>query len=348
MKRMLITGGAGFIGANFVHYAVKNRPEYEVVVVDALTYAGDRGRLKEIENKITFVQADICDYNKMVELLEGVDVVAHFAAHTHVDRSIADPGPFLQSNIMGTDTLARAAIKQGVKRFHHVSTDEVFGTLEIGSPERFNEKTPYSPRSPYSASKAASDHLVRAYGESYGLPYTITNCSNNYGPWDSPGRIIPVFIAKALNGEKLPVYGNGKAIRDYLFVEDHCTAIDLAIHKGDVGETYCVGGAAQRNGLQVAEAILTALDMPNDRIEFVTDRPGHDMRYDIDPAYIEGRLGWKQSVSFEEGIKRTVDWYKQHQDWWQSFARHFDLMRDQGMYATKVKYREAGEKTIKK
>jgi dTDP-glucose 4,6-dehydratase len=334
--KMLVTGGAGFIGSNFVHYTVKNYPDYEVVVVDALTYAGDRGRLAEIEDKITFVQADICDYEKMLELLKDVDIVAHFAAHTHVDRSIADPGPFLQTNIMGTDSLARAAIERGVKRFHHVSTDEVFGTLEIGSPIRFDEKTPYSPRSPYSASKASSDHIVRAYGESYGLPYTITNCSNNYGPWDSPGRIIPVFIAKAMNDEPLPIYGNGQAIRDYLFVEDHCTAIDLAIHKGQVEQTYCVGGAAQRNGLQVAEAILEALGKPKDRIQFVTDRPGHDMRYDIDPTYIENELGWKQSVSFEEGIQRTVDWYKNHQDWWQAYTQRFDLMRNSGMYNTKA------------
>jgi len=334
--KMLITGGAGFIGANFVHYTVKNHPDYEVVVVDALTYAGDTGRLDELGDKITFVQADICDYDKMLELLKGVDTVAHFAAHTHVDRSIADPGPFLQTNIMGTDVLARAAIKQGVKRFHHVSTDEVFGTLEIGSPEKFNEKTPYSPRSPYSASKASSDHIVRAYGESYGLPFTITNCSNNYGPWDSPGRVIPVFIANALNDKPLPIYGSGKAIRDYLFVEDHCVAIDLAIHKGDTGETYCVGGAAQRNGIQVAEAILNALGKPKELIQFVADRPGHDMRYDIDPTYIEQKLGWKQSVSFEEGIQKTVDWYKSHDGWWRDYAKRFDLMREQGMYNVKA------------
>lgn len=335
--KMLITGGAGFIGSNFVHYILKNRPEYEVSVVDMLTYAGDRDRLKTVEDKITFVQADICDYDKMVELLADVDVVAHFAAYSHVDRSIADPGPFLQSNIFGTDALARAAIKQGVKRFHHVSTDEVFGTLELGSPAKFNEQTPYSPRSPYAASKASSDHLVRAYGESYGLPFTITNCSNNYGPWDSPGRVIPVFIGKALMGEKLPIYGNGQAVRDYLFVEDHCVAIDLAIHNGKIGETYCVGGGAQRNGIQIAETILGALGKSKDQIEFVTDRPGHDMRYDIDPTFIQKELGWKQSVSFEEGIKQTVAWYTKNQDWWQAFSARFDLMRNQGLYNVKNK-----------
>lgn len=335
--KILVTGGAGFIGANFVHYTVKHHPDYEVIVVDALTYAGDRGRLAAVEDKITFVQADICDFDKMVELTQGVDIVAHFAAHSHVDRSIADPGPFLRSNILGTDSIARAAIKNGVKRFHHVSTDEVFGSLDLNDPNaKFNEHTPYSPRSPYSASKASSDHIVRAYGESYGLPYTITNCSNNYGPWDSPGRVIPVFIAKALSGKPLPVYGNGKAVRDFLFVEDHCTAIDLAIHKGEVGETYCVGGAAQRNGLQVAEAILTALGKPKDMIEFVTDRPGHDMRYDIDPSYIEQKLGWKQSVSFEEGIVQTVGWYQANESWWRPFYERFDLMRSSGLYNTKA------------
>jgi dTDP-glucose 4,6-dehydratase len=333
--KFLVTGGAGFIGSNFVNYIAKKYPGYEIVVVDVLTYAGDRGRLAEVEDKITFVQADICDYEKMVGLMENVDVVVHFAAHTHVDRSIADPGPFLKTNIMGSDVLARAAIQQRVKRFHHVSTDEVFGTLAIGNTEKFNEKTPYSPRSPYSASKAASDHIIRAYGESYGLPYTITNCSNNYGPWDSPGRVIPVFIARALNNEPLPIYGKGQAVRDYLFVEDHCAAINLAIHDGKIGETYCVGGAAQRNGTQVAEAILDALGKPRELIEFVADRPGHDMRYDIDPSYIEKVLGWKQSVSFEEGIKRTIEWYKAHAGWWQAYTKRFDLMRNQGMYKVK-------------
>ncbi len=332
----MVTGGAGFIGSNFVHYLINKYPDYQIAVVDALTYAGDRGRLREVEGKITFIQADICDYGKMVELMDGVDVVAHFAAHTHVDRSIADPGPFLQTNILGTDSVARAAIKRGVKRFHHVSTDEVFGTLEIGSPTRFNEQTAYSPRSPYSASKAASDHLVRAYGESYGLPFTITNCSNNYGPWDSPGRVIPVFIANALQDQPLPLYGKGQAVRDYLFVTDHCAAIDLAIHQGEVGETYCVGGAAQRNGVQVAETILDILNKPKSLVHFVEDRPGHDMRYDIDPSFIEQKLGWKQSVSFEEGIRQTVLWYQQHQDWWQEFAKRFDLMRDSGMYKQKA------------
>lgn len=335
--KMLITGGAGFIGSNFVHYTLKEHPDYEVVVVDKLTYAGDRGRLADVKDKITFVQADICDFDAMDKLMQDVDYVAHFAAFSHVDRSIADPGPFLQTNILGTDTVARAALKNKVKRFHHVSTDEVFGTLDLNDPAaKFSETTPYSPRSPYAASKASSDHIVRAYGESYGLPFTITNCSNNYGPWDSPGRVIPVFIANAIDDKPLPIYGNGQAVRDYLFVEDHCSAIDLAIHKGTLGQTYCVGGAAQRNGLQIAEAVLGQLNKPKDLIQFVTDRPGHDMRYDIDPSFIEQQLGWKQSVSFEEGIARTVAWYKEHESWWRPFFERFDLMRSSGLYNTKA------------
>lgn len=333
--KILVTGGAGFIGSNFVHHIVNKYPDYKVVVVDSLTYAGDRARLAAIDDKIEFVEADICDYDKMVDYLKDVEVVAHFAAHTHVDRSIADPGPFLRSNILGTDAVARAAIKQKVKRFHHVSTDEVFGALEIGSSERFNEQTPYDPRSPYSASKASSDHLIRAYGESYGLPYTITNCSNNYGPWDSPGRVIPVFVTNALNDLALPVYGNGQAVRDYLFVGDHCEAIDLAIHKGELGKTYCVGGAAQRNGVEVANTILEILGKPKELIQFVDDRPGHDMRYDIDPTFIEQSLGWKQKVSFEEGMTKTIDWYKANGGWWTAYKERFDLMRDGELYKLK-------------
>ena len=331
----MVTGGAGFIGSNFVHYMLRKYPDYKISVVDALTYAGDRDRLKMVEDKIAFHQADICDTTTMDKLMADIDWVAHFAAHSHVDRSIADPGPFLQSNVIGTDVLARAALKHGVKRFHHVSTDEVFGSLELGSSEKFNEQTPYNPRSPYSASKAASDHLVRAYGETYGLPYTITNCSNNYGPYDSPGRVIPVFIAHALEDKPLPIYGQGQAVRDYLFVEDHCSAIDLAMHKGKTGETYCVGGGAQRNGVQVAETILQVLGKPKELVEFVKERPGHDMRYDIDNSYIQQKLGWQPGVSFEEGIAKTVDWYKNNQSWWQAFQKRMDLMRNQGLYNTK-------------
>lgn len=334
MTKVFITGGAGFIGSNFVRHMAKVYPDYQLVVVDLLTYAGDKTRLEGLGDNVRFVQADIRDKEAMDPMVEDVDWVVNFAAETHVDRSIADPGPFLTTNILGTDVLTRLAVKHKVSRFHHVSTDEVFGTLELGSTERFNEQTPYSPRSPYAASKAASDHIVRAYGESYGLPFTITNCSNNYGPYDSPGRVIPLFIALALAGKPLPIYGNGQAVRDYLFVEDHCTAIDLALHKGKIGQTYCVGGAAQKNTLQVAEAILTALDKPKDAVAFVADRPGHDMRYDIDPTHIQNELGWKQSVVFEEGIAKTVDWYKANKAWLEAYQKRIDLMRDNDLYKT--------------
>ena len=336
MKKMLVTGGAGFIGSNFVHYMLRQHPDYDITIVDALTYAGDVGRLAEVKDRITFVEADICDFNKMDELTRGMDYIVHFAAHTHVDRSIADPGPFLRSNIMGTDSIARAAIKNKVPHFHHVSTDEVFGALDLHDPTaKFSEITPYAPRSPYSASKASSDHIVRAYGESYGLPYTITNCSNNYGPWDSPGRVIPVFITNALEDKPLPLYGQGQAVRDYLFVEDHCAAIDLAIHAGKLEQTYCVGGGAQRNGVQIAETVLDILGKPKSLIQFVADRPGHDMRYDIDPTYVQQQLGWKQSVTFEEGIRKTVEWYRAHESWWRPFNERFDLLRSSGLYDTK-------------
>ena len=334
--KLLITGGAGFIGSNFVHYMAKKYPDYDLIIVDALTYAGDKARLESLGERIQFEHSNISDYDTMYRLMDGVDWVVHFAAESHVDRSIADPGPFLNTNILGTDVLARAALKRGVKRFHHVSTDEVFGSLKLGSKERFNEKTAYDPRSPYAASKAASDHIVRAYGETYGLIYTITNCSNNYGPYDSPARVIPVFITKALANEPLPIYGSGEAVRDYLFVEDHCSAIDLVLHKGEEGQTYCVGGAAQENGIKVATTILEALGKPKDLMRFVTDRPGHDMRYDIDPAYIQRKLGWKQSVTFEEGIARTVAWYKTHESWWKHYQERVDLMRDSDMYKSKA------------
>ncbi len=334
--KILVTGGAGFIGSNFVHYLVQKYPEYQISVVDALTYAGDRSRLEKVEDKIKFHQADISDAKTMDELLKDIDWVVHFAAETFVDRSIADPGPFLQTNVIGTAVLAQSALKHKIKRFHHVSTDEVFGSLKFGSSKRFNEKTAYSPRSPYAASKAASDHIVRAYGETYGLPYTITNCSNNYGPFDSPGRVLPIFINNALDNKPLPIYGDGQAVRDYLFVLDHCSAIDLALHADKIHETYCVGGAAQENGLQVAKTVLEVLGKPADMIEFVADRPGHDMRYDINPSYIQKKLGWKQSVSFEEGIAKTVEWYKNNEPWWRAYQKRIDLMRDSELYKTKA------------
>jgi dTDP-glucose 4,6-dehydratase len=313
--KLLITGGAGFIGANFVHHTVEAHPDYDLVVVDAFTYAGHRSSLAPVLEQITVLEADICDEAAMDEAMAGCDAVVHFAAESHVDRSIDDPGPFLRTNILGTETLLRMARKHRVGRFHHISTDEVFGALPLEG-GRFDETTPYAPRSPYAASKAASDHLVRAYGETYGLPFSITNCSNNYGPYHLPEKAIPLFVTNALDGKTLPLYGDGRSVRDYLFVKDHCRAIDLVLHAGKEGSTYCVGGAAECDGVAVAETILDILELPRDRIEFVPDRPGHDRRYAIDASRIGEDLGWAPSVSFEDGIAATIAWYQANEAWW--------------------------------
>jgi dTDP-glucose 4,6-dehydratase len=313
--KLLITGGAGFIGANFVHHTIETRPDDDVVVVDVFTYAGHRSSLEPVAERITVVEADICDEPAMDEAMAGCDAVVHFAAESHVDRSIDDPGPFLRTNILGTEALLRMARKHRVGRFHHISTDEVFGALPLDG-GRFYEDTPYAPRSPYAASKAASDHLVRAYGDTYGLPFTITNCSNNYGPYHLPEKAIPLFITNALDAKSLPLYGDGRSVRDYLYVTDHCRAIDLVLHAGKEGRTYCVGGGAERDGITVAETILELLDLPRDRMEFVADRPGHDRRYAIDATRIREELGWEPSVTFEEGIAATIAWYQTHEDWW--------------------------------
>jgi dTDP-glucose 4,6-dehydratase len=322
---MLVTGGAGFIGANFVRHVAAEYPGYELVVVDALTYAGHRSTLAGLEDRIGFVHADICDAEAMDAAMAGCDVVVHFAAESHVDRSIADPGPFLRTNVFGTETLLRMALGHGVSRFHHISTDEVFGALELDG-GRFDEETPYAPRSPYAASKAASDHLVRAYGETYGLPFTITNCSNNYGPYHLPEKAIPLFITNAMAGQPIPLYGDGKSVRDYLYVLDHCRAIDLVLHKAEVGRTYCVGGGAERDGIQLATTILQALGLPDDMISFVADRPGHDRRYAIDASRINADLGWAPAVTFEEGIEATIRWYRDNEAWWRPIKDRTEII----------------------
>jgi dTDP-glucose 4,6-dehydratase len=323
--KLLVTGGAGFIGANYVHWVARSHLNYEIVVADLLTYAGHRTNLVGVEDQITFVQADICDEAAMNPLVEQADVIVHFAAESHVDRSIEDPGPFLRTNILGTEVLLRLARRHGVRRFHHISTDEVFGALPLDG-GHFNEETPYSPNSPYAASKAASDHLVRAYGETYGLPFTITNCSNNYGPYHLPEKAIPLFITNALDGKQIPLYGDGKSVRDYLYVEDHCRAIDLVIHEALPGSTYCVGGGAERDGTQLAATILDLLGLPDTMIEFVADRPGHDRRYAIDATKIGDELGWRPSVSFEEGIDRTIAWYRDHEAWWRPIKEQTEII----------------------
>lgn len=331
MKKILVTGGCGFIGSNFVRLALHSLPDCRLVNLDKLTYAGNPGNLADFsqDSRYRFVKGDICDRALVDALLseEGIDTVVHFAAESHVDRSIVGPGEFVQTNIVGTFTLleaARAAWKERRDvRFLHVSTDEVYGSL--GATGLFSETTPYDPRSPYSASKAASDHLVSAYFHTYGLPTLITNCSNNYGPYHFPEKLIPLIIHNALQGKELPVYGDGKQVRDWLFVVDHCTAILRVLEQGRVGETYNVGGNSEKENIEVVQTVCDLLDskvglLPNGAprrslIRFVKDRPGHDRRYAIDAGKIRRELGWEPTLTFEHGIEQTIDWYLQHPEW---------------------------------
>ncbi|WP_339817766.1 dTDP-glucose 4,6-dehydratase [Paenibacillus sp. FSL R7-0216] len=315
--KLLVTGGAGFIGSNFVLYMLKQHPGYKIVNVDALTYAGNLENLKSVEGNPnhTFVKADITDAKAMVELIDqGIDVVVNFAAESHVDRSILEPDVFVKTNVLGTQVLLDATKKHGVKKFVQVSTDEVYGTL--GETGLFTEETPLAPNSPYSASKAAGDLLVRAYHETFGLPVNITRCSNNYGPFQFPEKLIPLMISRALADEALPVYGDGLNIRDWLYVEDHCSAIDLVIHQGRNGEVYNIGGNNERTNLHIVRTILEQLGKPESLIKHVEDRPGHDRRYGIDPTKTMKKLGWKPKHSFETGIKETIRWYLDNKEWW--------------------------------
>ncbi|WP_334072090.1 MULTISPECIES: dTDP-glucose 4,6-dehydratase [Paenibacillus] len=315
--KLLVTGGAGFIGSNFVLYMLQKYPEYQIINVDALTYAGNLENLKSVENNPNhvFVKADITDAEKMNELIgQGVDVVINFAAESHVDRSILEPDIFVKTNVLGTQVLLEAARKHNITKFVQVSTDEVYGTL--GETGLFTEETPLAPNSPYSASKAGGDLLVRAYHETFGLPVNITRCSNNYGPYQFPEKLIPLMISKALNNEALPVYGDGLNIRDWLYVEDHCSAIDLVIHQGRNGEVYNIGGNNERTNLQIVKTILQQLGKPESLITHVQDRPGHDRRYGIDPTKTMNELGWKPKHSFETGIKETISWYLDNKEWW--------------------------------
>jgi dTDP-glucose 4,6-dehydratase len=318
--KILITGGAGFIGSNYVHFVRKYHPEYEIVVVDKLNQQGNLRNLDDVINDIEFHHFDLIEEAKLQPIFEaGLDYVVHFAAETNVDRSIEDPDSFVSSNVLATNILLRLSRDHHIKRFHHVSTDEVFGSLDLGSDERFSEITPYDPRSPYSATKAASDHLVRSYFHTYGLDVTISNCSNNYGPYQVPENIVPVFALMALEGKPLTIYGDGKSIRDYLFVLDHCHAIDLILHEGKAGETYCVGGGEEKNGIEIADAILAITEKPQELKTFVKDRPGHDRRYAIDYTKLARGLGYKPSVTFEEGLRQTVDWYRNNPEWWKPY-----------------------------
>lgn len=318
-QTLLVTGGAGFIGSNFIHYWLKKYPEDAVINLDALTYAGHKESLIDLENQqnYVFVEGNINDRELVGKVMADVDAVVHFAAETHVDRSILGPAIFLETNVMGTQVLLDAALKNKVKRFHHISTDEVFGSLELKSSNKFNESTPYDPRSPYSAAKAGSDHLVRAYGETYGLPYTLTNCSNNYGEYHFPEKLFPLAITNLLDGLKVPIYGDGLNVRDWLYVQDHCSAIDRVLKDGQVGETYLIGGLADDiSNLEVIQLVIKLMGKNEDQIEFVKDRQGHDRRYSVDWSKINRELGWEPSVDLEEGIRRTIQWYEENQAWW--------------------------------
>lgn len=319
MAKILVTGGAGFIGSNFVLYWVNKYPDDTIIVFDKLTYAGNLENLSTIEKKpnYLFMQGDITVPEMVDNVMKDIDTVVHFAAESHVDRSIKEPAAFVKTNVLGTQVLLDAAVKHSIKRFHHVSTDEVFGALALDSTEKFNEKTPYDPRSPYSASKAGSDHLVRAYHETYDLPITITNCANNYGPFHFPEKLIPLAITNILEGKKVPVYGDGLYVRDWLYVEDHVRAIEAVLQKGKIGETYCVGSMTQDvNNLEVVKKILKIMGKDELEIEFVKDRPGHDRRYAIDWSKIHDELGWEPLNDFDTWLSKTIDWYKTNEKWW--------------------------------
>ncbi len=338
--KILVTGGAGFIGSNFVEYMVNTYPEDEIINLDALTYAGNLESLKSVENKpnYKFVKGDIADRDFIFDLFEKErpDIVVNFAAESHVDRSIEDPEIFVKSNVLGTTTLLDAAKEYRVKRFHQVSTDEVYGDLPLDRPDLFfTESTPLHTSSPYSSSKAAADLFVQAYHRTYGLPTTISRCSNNYGPYQFPEKLIPLMIARALDNESLPVYGDGANVRDWLYVLDHCKAIDLILRKGKEGEVYNIGGHNEKSNLEVVKAILKALDKPESLITYVADRKGHDRRYAIDPAKIEKELGWVPEENFDTGIQKTFQWYLDNQDWWKNILNGEYKNYFQKMYVDK-------------
>ena len=334
--KMIVTGGAGFIGGNFVQYEVKNHPEDEIINLDLLTYAGNLESVKPVENapNYRFVRGDIADREFIFRLFEEEkpDVIVNFAAESHVDRSITDPEIFVRTNVVGTTTLLDACRKYGIKRYHQVSTDEVYGDLPLDRPDLFfTEETPLHTSSPYSSAKASADLFVMAYHRTYGLPVTISRCSNNYGPYHFPEKLIPLVISRALNDEEIPVYGKGENVRDWLYVTDHCSAIDLVVRKGREGEVYNIGGHNERTNLDVVKTILKALNKPESLIKYVTDRPGHDLRYAMDTTKIETELGWKPEYTFDTGIPVTIQWYLDNKEWWEhivngEYTKYFDNM----------------------
>jgi dTDP-glucose 4,6-dehydratase len=319
MKNILVTGGAGFIGSNFVHLMMNKYPDYTIVNFDALTYAGNLENLTAIKEKknYVFVKGDICNKQQVAGVFRkySIDSVVHFAAESHVDRSIIGPALFVQTNVVGTNVLLDVSRESGIKRFLHVSTDEVYGSLEATG--YFTEETPMHPNSPYSASKASSDMLVLAYQHTFGFPGIVTRCSNNYGPYQFPEKLIPLLIANALNDKAIPVYGDGSNVRDWLYVEDHCSALDVVLHKGIAGDVYNIGGNNEWKNIDIVKLVLKEIGKPESLITFVKDRPGHDKRYAIDAAKIEKDLGWTPAHQFENGIKKTIRWYLDNKQWWE-------------------------------
>jgi len=318
--KILVTGGAGFIGSNFIHYILKKYPNYKIVNYDKLTYAGNLENLRDVENdaRYKFIKGDINDEKLVQKIIREnkINIIINFAAESHVDRSIINPDDFIKTNILGTYTLLKVALANGKIRFHHISTDEIFGSLALDDPS-FNENTRYDPRSPYSATKASADHLVKAYFHTFGLPTTISNCSNNYGPYMFPEKLFSLAITNLLEDKKIPLYGNGKNIRDWIYVKDHCRAIDAIIHNGKIGQTYCIGGNCEKTNEEVIYKILELMGKNKDKIKFVKDRPGHDKRYAINFSKIKKELGWNPKTKFESGLEKMIKWYKQNREWWQ-------------------------------
>lgn len=338
--KLLITGGAGFIGSNFIFYLRKKHPDYDLVCVDKLTYAGNLETLASVmdDPKFRFIRADIADRREIYRIFETErpDVVVNFAAESHVDRSIENPAVFLETNVMGTQVLLDASRKYGVQRYHQVSTDEVYGDLPLDRPDLFfTEETPLHTSSPYSASKASADLLCHAYQRTYGMPITISRCSNNYGPYQFPEKLIPLMIANALADKSLPVYGEGLNVRDWLYVEDHCAAIDLILEKGQVGQVYNIGGHNEMRNIDIVKIILKALGKPESLITHVTDRKGHDMRYAIDPEKIHRELGWLPETKFADGIQKTIQWYLDNRSWWENIVNGEYQTYYERMYANR-------------
>jgi dTDP-glucose 4,6-dehydratase len=325
--RILVTGAAGFIGSNFVHYWLDRHPDDSIVALDLLTYAGNRASLDDVEDRISFVQGDIADLEAMEALLreQEIDIVVNFAAESHNSLAVVDPGRFFQTNVLGTQSLLEAARRAGGTRLHHVSTCEVYGDLALDSDESFTEDSPFRPRTPYNASKAGGDHAVRAYFETWGLPTTITNCSNNYGPFQFPEKVIPLFVTNALDDKPLPMYASTQNRREWLHVRDHCRAIELALERGTEGETYNVGSGIEASIEEIADRVLELTGKPESLKAIVPDRPGHDRRYLLDSSRIERELGWQPEIGFEEGLLETVEWYSANRAWWEPLKERLQV-----------------------